>query len=147
MQLLAAHLYYRALLCVPSLIRSWWLQCKDKQLSSIVATYTGLHFSSAIITNELYPIKNLDPSSELKEENWAVKVSTALNEVSLAFTVDEQQMEIVVKLPTDFPLHGVEVRDVRRVGVAENKWRAWIFGVQQVVSSQVHLLDFKLPTI
>lgn len=52
------------------------------------------------------------------------------------YVVDEQPMEIAIRLPADYPLHGVEVKDVRRVGVTEAKWRAWLLAVQQVVTSR-----------
>ena len=51
--------------------------------------------------------------------------------------VDEQKMEIGVKLPADYPLHGVEVREIQKLGVEEKRWRGWLLAVQQIVTSQV----------
>jgi hypothetical protein len=45
-------------------------------------------------------------------------------------------MEIAIRLPADYPLHGVEIKDIRRVGVTEAKWRAWLLAVQQVMTSR-----------
>ncbi|KAJ7249410.1 hypothetical protein C8J57DRAFT_1239861 [Mycena rebaudengoi] len=135
-QVLAAHLYYRALLTVPSLIYNWVLDCKDRQLSSSIATYTSLHFSPVIIRAELAHVKSPDVTAELVDENLTIKVATAVNEVVVSYLVDEHQLEIKLKIPSDWPLHKIEVKDVQRVGVEETRWRAWILAVQQTLWSQ-----------
>ena len=70
-------------------------------------------------------------------ENWKVKVANSVNEVMASYTVDEYEMEIAIRLPVDYPLHGIEVRDVKRLGAEENRWRGWLLAVQQVITSQV----------
>ncbi|KAF7348632.1 Delta-9 fatty acid desaturase protein [Mycena venus] len=136
LQVLAAHLYYRALLTVPSLIYNWVLDCKDRQLSSSIATYTSLHFSPVIIRAELAHVKSPEATAELVDDNLTVKVATAVNEVVASYLVDEHQLEIKLRIPSDWPLHKIEVKDVKRVGVEENRWRAWILAVQQTLWSQ-----------
>jgi len=136
LQVLAAHLYYRALLTVPSLIYNWVLDCKDRQLSSSIATYTSLHFSPVIIRAELAHVKSPEATAELVDDNLTIKVATAVNEVVASYLVDEHQLEIKLKIPSDWPLHKIEVKDVQRVGVEENRWRAWILAVQQTLWSQ-----------
>ena len=46
-------------------------------------------------------------------------------------------MELSVRLPPEYPLVGVEVKEGKRVGVPESTWRAWLLNVQLVISSQV----------
>lgn len=137
LRLLAAHLYYRALLTIPSLIRSWLLDCKDRNLFTTVSNYTSQHFSPVIINAELAQLKSSRASAELDDENLAVKVATSVNEVTAVYTVDEQQLQITLKVPSDWPLHGIDVKDSQRVGVTESKWRGWLLGVQQIVWTQV----------
>ncbi|KAF8624962.1 hypothetical protein AX15_005604 [Amanita polypyramis BW_CC] len=132
---LAAHLYYRALLTVPSLIHNWVLDCKDRQLSSAVINYTSTHFSPVIIQAELAHTKSAEVTSDLVDENFKVKVASSTNEVVAAYAVDEHQLEIKLKIPGDWPLHKIEVKDVKRVGVDEHRWRAWILAVQQSIWS------------
>ncbi|KAK7059773.1 delta-9 fatty acid desaturase protein [Favolaschia claudopus] len=136
LQVLAAHLYYRALLTVPSLIYNWVLDCKDRQLSSSIATYTSLYFSPVIIRAELAHVKSPDAAAELASDNLTVKVAPAVNEVMASYLVDEHQLEIKLKIPSDWPLRKIEVKDVQRVGVDEPRWRAWILAVQQTLWSQ-----------
>ncbi|KIM32748.1 hypothetical protein M408DRAFT_186029 [Serendipita vermifera MAFF 305830] len=144
-RVLAAHVYYRALTAIPSLIRTWWTDCKDRQLSNAFATSTATYFSPVLVTSELSNLR--DPSGangreKLEDESLSIKVSQAISEVGVVYLVDEQQMEMAVKLPSEYPLKPVEVRDIRRVGVAEDKWRGWLFAVQQIVNSQNgHIAD------
>ncbi|KAF9003444.1 hypothetical protein BDQ17DRAFT_1425395 [Cyathus striatus] len=133
--LFAAHLYYRALLTIPSLIHTWLLDCKDRQLSSTVTAYTSQHFSPVIIRAELAYVKDPETLKDLVDDNMTVKVATAVNEVTASYLVDEHQLEIKLKIPSDWPLHRIEVKDVKRVGVDESRWRAWILAVQQTIWS------------
>lgn len=129
---LAAHVYYRVLMTIPSLVRTWWLECKDRQLSGSVGAYTSNHFSPTIISQHLSNVKLPTVLDDLQDENLAVKIAHAVHEILVTYVIDEQQMEIGVRLPADYPLHGVEIKDVKRVGVTENKWRGWLYNVQQI---------------
>ncbi|KAF8268005.1 hypothetical protein EI94DRAFT_1728947 [Lactarius quietus] len=135
-RLLAAHVYYRALLTIPSLVRSWLVDCKDKNLSTSVTTYTATHFSPVIIDTELAHIRSPEGLEELSAENLTVKVASAVNEVTAAYNVDEHQLELTLKIPSDWPLQRVTVKDSKRIGVTESRWRGWLLGVQQIVWSQ-----------
>ena len=136
-RLLAAHVYYRALLTIPSLVRSWLADCKDKNLFTSVTNYTAMHFSPVIIDTELAHIKSPEGLEELNAENLAVKVASAVNEVTVVYNVDEHQLELTLKIPNDWPLQRVTIKDSKRIAVPENRWRGWLLGVQQIVWSQV----------
>ncbi|KAF9258177.1 hypothetical protein L218DRAFT_964691 [Marasmius fiardii PR-910] len=131
---LAAHLYYRALLTVPSIIHSWVLDCKDVQLSTAIGLYTSTHFSPAIIHAELDHVKGATDLTG--DENLTIKVASSVNEVAAAYSVDEHQLEIKIRIPNDWPLHRIEIRDTKMVGVDEKRWRAWILAVQQTMWAQ-----------
>src|ERR1700691_5840797 len=100
LQLLASHLFYRALLTVPSLIRAWLLDCTDRQLSASVVSYTSQHFSPVLIRTELAHVKSPEAAAELTDDNMTIK-------------------------------------DTKKVGVLDDRWRAWVLGVQQIIWSQV----------
>ena len=134
---LAAHVYYQALLTIPSLIHTWVLDCKDRQLTNTVTNYTSTYFSPVLIRAELEHVRTHAASDGLADDNMSVKVATALNEVAAAYSVDDHQLEIRLRIPNDWPLHKIEVRDVKRVGVDENRWRAWVLGVQQTIWAHV----------
>lgn len=137
LQLLAAHLYYRSLLVVPSLVRDWLAGCKDRTLLSYVTGYTSQHFSRVIIDTELARVRDPAVIEELSDENTTIKVAGAVNEITASYTVDEQTLELTLKLPPDWPLHNIEVIDRKKVAIPENRWRAWILGIQRIIWSQV----------
>lgn len=142
--LLAAHVYYRTLQSVPSLVRSWLDGCRDKQLSMAVTSQTSRHFSPLLIEAELRHLRDPeDPAGKSLRDNedFSVKVAAGANEVKAIYVVDEQNMEISIRLPSEYPLQVVEVKDVRKVGVTDAQWRAWILAVQQVITTQVSLVE------
>lgn len=141
--LLAAHLYYRALRIVPGLIRSWLADCRDRQLNSTVTAYTSSHFSPAIIRAELAQAKDPVVAAELADENLKIKVASTVHEVTASYTVDEYELELRIRLPSDWPLHAVEVTDTAHVGVSEDRWRSWVLGVQQILTFRVSTFTYR----
>ena len=134
----AAHLYYRALLCVPSLVNAWVLDCKDRQLSTAITGITSQCFSPLIIQAELAHLRSPEGMAELTGEGLSVKViggssTSGGGEVVASYAVDEHQLEIRLRIPGDWPLHKIEVRDEKLVGVDEKRWRAWVLAVQQTI--------------
>jgi len=126
-KLLAAHLYFRALAVIPALIRAWFIKSKDRQLTASVSTFTSTIFSPPLIQSTLEPLRSTGSGSD----DWTLRLPANSTEIYLSYTVDEQALEIALKLPSDWPLRGVEVREVRKLGgIPEQKWRAWLFGAQ-----------------
>ena len=123
---------------VPSLFRNWLLDCRDRQLSAAVTSYTSSHFSPAIIRTELAQVKDPAVAAELVDDNMKVRVANAINEVTASYTVDEYQLELKISLPSDWPLHSIDIQD-KRIGVSEDRWRAWILGVRQILTFRVRL--------
>ncbi|KAI1319237.1 hypothetical protein EDD11_004631 [Mortierella claussenii] len=149
--LLAGHLYYTCLANVPSLVRIWWTECKLRQLSIAVESLTEKYFSPLLITRELNSLIKAQQapaqggqaaaaaalsgvSDDLNE--LQIKTSKATSEVTASFQIDEATMEIVIRLPTNFPLRQVEVEGLQRVGVKEARWRAWLLAVAGVIAAQ-----------
>ena len=124
---------------MPSLVRAWLGDCRDRQLHTPVTAYTSRHFSPAIIRTELERVKDPDAVQEMggENENVAIKVAAAVNEVTAAYAVDELKLELTIKLPADWPLHTIDIRDSRLVGVTEDRWRAWVLGVRQILTFRV----------
>ncbi|MBW0505401.1 hypothetical protein O181_045116 [Austropuccinia psidii MF-1] len=132
---LAAHVYYNALRIVPSHIRLWWDGCRNKQLSLNMTGFIGRYFSPILINQELEKLKKPETIRNLIDENMSIKVSSVAKEVKVTYTIDEESMEILVRIPGDYPLQPVEVLDVRKVGVPEATWRAWLLIVQQTIAN------------
>ncbi|KAI9263195.1 hypothetical protein BDA99DRAFT_559751 [Phascolomyces articulosus] len=138
-QVLAAHLYYRALKHIPSLIRQWWVDCKNRQLTIGIGSYTEKNFSAMLINSELDLVTRDDIKSLLEDNDgneFTVKALRAASEVTATYRVDEQNMQIAIKLPSNFPLRQIDVESVQKVGVSDKQWRGWMFSVAAVIGSQ-----------
>ncbi|GAC99356.1 predicted ubiquitin-protein ligase [Pseudozyma hubeiensis SY62] len=139
LQVLAAHVYLRALIHMPTAVRGWWVNIKDRQHSMQIASFTTRHLSPIIANRELSHLREPEAMSKLQDEALSIKILST-NEVIATYVVDEHPMEIGVKIPSDFPLHGVEIRDIQRVGITEAKWRSWLLAVQQLITGQNGLI-------
>lgn len=143
---LASHLFYRSLVTIPSAMRAFYESLKDRQLQMSMLNFTARHYSPVIIANEFSALRQPASLAQLTEEGLNVRIASGGGttivgggsaEAIASYVVDEQPMEIGIRLPAEFPLKGVEVRDLRRVGVPENKWRGWLVSVQQTITSRV----------
>ena len=130
------YLFYRALKFTSSQVRNWWSTNQNKQLQLVVNSFTSKYFSPVIVSEELSQLRNKDVLKSLQNESFSIKIATNASEVMATYIVDDQPMEMGIKLPQLFPLEPVEVRNIRRVGVNERQWRAWLLSVQQVIGSQ-----------
>ncbi|CUA69442.1 E3 ubiquitin-protein ligase listerin [Rhizoctonia solani] len=133
---LAAHIYFKALKSIPSLIRTWYSECQDRQLSASISAYTKTHFSPVLINQELEQFRSsaASASEALADDTFSLKVAPSVNEIIASYAVDEQEaFEVAVRLPSEFPLRAPEVKDVRGVAGMENRRRAWLFGVQNTI--------------
>lgn len=147
---LASHLFYRALTTLPSAMRTYYESLKDRQLSMSMLNFTARHYSPVIIRHEFSALREPSAMAILTEEGLNVRIAqgggatvaagTGSAEAIASYVVDEQPMEIGIRLPAEFPLRGVEIRDLKRVGVPENKWRGWLMSVQQTITSRNGLI-------
>lgn len=149
---LASHLFYRALVTIPSSVRAYYESLKDRQLSMSMLSFTARHYSPVIIAHEFSALREPSAMAQLAEEGLNVRIAqgggatiaagAGSAEAVASYVVDEQPMEIGIRLPAEFPLKGVDVRDLRRVGVPENKWRGWLMGLQQTITSRASHFSF-----
>lgn len=137
---LAAHVFYRALQMTPGLIRDWHKGIKDRQTATTIGTIISRHFSPALIESELSVLKSPGALGELEDDTMSIKVPTGAPEISAKYIIDEQPLEIAIRLPSDFPLKAVEVKEVSRFGVTEPKWRGWLLNIQQMIMSRNGLI-------
>ncbi|KAL1917410.1 uncharacterized protein VTP21DRAFT_3803 [Calcarisporiella thermophila] len=134
--LMAAHVYFKALRYVPSLVRAWWMDLKNRQLSIAVENFTEKHNSQQIIRREMAALQRAEVRDELEDEHLTVRVSRAANEVTAGYRVDEATMEVMIRLPQNYPLRQAEVEGLQRVGVTEARWRAWILATSAIITYQ-----------
>ncbi|KNC98170.1 ubiquitin-protein ligase RKR1 [Spizellomyces punctatus DAOM BR117] len=133
--LLSAHLYYRTLTHTPTLLRIWWSECKNRQTTLSVESYTEKYFSPLLISTELSQILNADLSAY---PDLSVRVNKTGCEVVACFAIEDAVLEMVIRIPRSFPLKLVDVEGGaggRSAGISEARWRAWLLGASAVIGS------------
>jgi hypothetical protein len=136
---LLTHLFYLCLLRTPSLVKSWWLDTSRNRATVLaVEAFTEKYMSPLLIDNELAAVGEwVGSRDEADEDGMKVKVSRAAKEVTASYPVDDQAMDILIRLPTIFPLRQVEVAGLRRVGLDERRFKQMQLASQAVVNFQV----------
>lgn len=138
LRLLQTHLYYLALHHTPSLVKSWWLDtARNRSVVIATQTFTEKYLSPLLIDVELRAVTDwLKTRDDSDEDEMKVKVSKATKEVTAIYPIDDQAMEIVVRLPPLFPLRQVQVVGLRRVGLDEKRFKQMQLASQAVVNFQ-----------
>ncbi|RDL33780.1 RING protein [Venustampulla echinocandica] len=134
---LLINLYYLSLQYTPNLVKNWWLDCKSKQTSIAVSKWTEKFFSPLLIREAKDEVSKWadeqDTASE-DEKDLIIKVSKNTPTIQAGYEVDEMMMQIIISLPDNYPLQGVEVRGENRVAVKEKMWNSWLRTTQGVMT-------------
>ena len=138
---LLANLYYLSLRFAPSLVKSWWVDCKSKQTKLAVEALTRKTFSPLVIEETLEEVAKWAEEQEVTddEKELIIKISKRSREVFTGYEIDDMMMQIVIRLPESYPLEGVRVDGVNRVAVSEKKWTSWMRIVQGVITFSVRI--------
>ncbi|OCK82799.1 RING zinc finger protein-like protein [Lepidopterella palustris CBS 459.81] len=135
-QWLLTHLYYLCLKHIPSLAKSWWIDCKSRQKVIAVESWTEKFISPHVISAALTSVSEWAAAQDTSNESEVlqVRVSQRAREVTAAYEVDEQTMMIMIRLPGTYPLGQASVEGVNRVAVDEKKWQSWVRTTQGVIT-------------
>lgn len=151
-QWLLIHLYYLSLRFTPSLAKNWWLDCKSRQKVLLVEEFTKKYMSPLIIDKELQSVRDWiqeQPASASggEEQEMQVKISRGaakevttkevMAEVTAVYPIDDQKMEMVVRLPSTFPLKPVKIEGVERVGLNKEEFRKLQMASQAMINFNV----------
>lgn len=134
MQFVAVHLYYLCFQYLGAQILQWFHEIRDLQLKQLVEKFLVRFVSPLLIANLLSDVDEVKNKLTKKDETLSIKISKVSNEIKSVYNIDEQTMEMVVKIPEAFPLTNVSVEGPMRLGVKENQWKAWLLASQRVVS-------------
>lgn len=132
-----AHVLYGILQYIGSSARSWYSNVKRKALAQMIGKVAQTNLSPKLIAEELSKIENLESHSNGNRgtEGFSVRTFRPQHEVRAYYTKDGQTMELVIRFPPAFPLKDLEIDGVRRIGVKEKQWRAWILASQAIACS------------
>lgn len=134
MKFALVYLYFRATEFFGSTVQTWFTEVRDLQLKQTIEKFTIRFTSPLLILRILESVEESKNRLVARDENLTIKISKVSNEIRSIYVIDEQTMEMVVKIPENFPLANVLVDGPVRLGVKETQWKAWLLASQRVVS-------------
>ncbi|KAG5519850.1 hypothetical protein PMAC_000125 [Pneumocystis sp. 'macacae'] len=133
---LATYVYLLILKHVPSIARDWWISCKNRQLTQLVETFTEKYISPILIEEEINLVLLEFTQLKITDNNIHVKISKTTREVTTFYTIDDQYLEMIIRLPSCYPLSQVIVEGLQKIGIKDAQWRAWLLASRILVTTQ-----------
>uniref|UniRef100_A0A8C4JQJ1 E3 ubiquitin-protein ligase listerin n=1 Tax=Dromaius novaehollandiae TaxID=8790 RepID=A0A8C4JQJ1_DRONO len=128
---LACSVYHITLKDLPAMVRLWWNSC-EKRVFSVVDKFTSKYVSSVLSSQE---IASVQTSTQLFN-GMTVKARSAAREVIATYSVDDIFIELIIQLPSNYPLGSITVESGKRVGVAVQQWRNWMLQLSTYLTHQ-----------
>lgn len=128
-----AHLYYLTLKHFGSEAALWYNAIRDRQRKLEIEKFTAKFVSPALIAEILDGVAAAKVGGDA-DGLMTLKVNSTTNEIRLVYAIDDQKMEMVVRIPRLYPLQKVAVEGPLRLGVKETQWKAWLLASQRVIS-------------
>ncbi|XP_047330718.1 E3 ubiquitin-protein ligase listerin isoform X2 [Impatiens glandulifera] len=121
------------MLCtLPAYVREWFVNIRDRSMSSAIEAFTKIWCSPYLIATELSQIKK----ASIADEDFSISVSKSSNKVVATYTKDETGMDLVICLPASYPLRAIDVDCARSLGISEMKQRKWLLSLLSFVCNQ-----------
>ncbi|KAI9823985.1 MAG: hypothetical protein M1826_007579 [Phylliscum demangeonii] len=135
----AVLLYFLCLKLLPSLTRAWWIDTPRRPVAVAIESWTEKFMSPLVTSHELDRISQWVESGAWQADDdegqqMQVTVSKRAKEIRAGYEVDDQNMQMVIRLPGAYPLQQATVEGVNRVAVDEKKWRSWLLSTQGVIT-------------
>ncbi|ORX79499.1 hypothetical protein BCR32DRAFT_269438 [Anaeromyces robustus] len=132
---LSAHLYWKALKNISSLVRTWWNELKNRQLCIALEEYTKKYVTPLLVSSEMNSVISTDRS---QYENLVIKANKSRNEIIAQYVIpsEESYLDIVIRIPPTYPLKQVVIDGGHKTGVQESRWRSWILSSSAVMVAQ-----------
>ncbi|KAI4457621.1 zinc finger protein [Holotrichia oblita] len=126
---MACWVYANAVTQLPALVRQWWSSIETR-VNQVVDRVTSAYVSPQLCAQELADVA----THENKFKNMVIKIHPSVREVVAIYTVDEAQMDLVITLPTNYPLGGPDVQCNRQIGGTTHK--QWLMQFKMCVLHQ-----------
>ncbi|XP_072959491.1 E3 ubiquitin-protein ligase listerin [Typha angustifolia] len=129
---LAGSIYGMMIRLLPSYVRSWFTSLRDRSLSSAIESFTKAWCSPPLILDELSKVKE----TIVADENFSVSVNRSAYEIVATYKKEETGMDLVIRLPSCYPLRPVDVECTRSLGISEVKQRKWLLSLTAFIRNQ-----------
>lgn len=134
MDVMLVHLYFKTLAFLGSQAQLWFSEIRSLEDKRSIEALSKNHVCPLLTSQMLDQVEAAKPRIIGSDTNLTIKVNRATNEIRSVYVIDEQTMEMVVKIPETFPLALIAVSGPLRLGVKEKQWRAWLLALQRVVT-------------
>ncbi|XP_008782594.2 E3 ubiquitin-protein ligase listerin isoform X1 [Phoenix dactylifera] len=129
---LAGAIYGMIIRLLPSYVRNWFTSLRDRSFSSAIEYFTKTWCSPPLLLDELSQVKE----TVTADENFSVSVNRTAYEIIATYKKEETGMDLVIRLPSCYPLRPVDVECTRSLGISEVKQRKWLLSLTAFVRNQ-----------
>lgn len=141
-QWLAVHLYYLCLLHLPSLVKDWFIEQKNR-IKSPLESWTQKHLSPLIVSASLKTVSDWAATQDTDDRPVTIKSSPKGSELVASVAIDDESppISLVISLPGAYPLEQAVVSSRNRVGVSDKNWQNWLRTFQVIIFSTGSLVE------
>ncbi|RMZ89542.1 hypothetical protein DV736_g3226, partial [Chaetothyriales sp. CBS 134916] len=143
-QHLSINLYYLILLYVPSLVKSWFIEQKNR-IRTPLESWTQKYFSPLIVTATFSSVASwastqIEDTSDLSLE---IKFSHAARDLTASIAIDPESppIALTITLPASFPLASPTLSSHTRVAVSDRTWQSWLRTFQIIIFSTNSIIE------
>lgn len=94
-------------------------------------SFTEKYFSPLLLGSEF------KATQALTDDSMSVKINPKTHDVTAAYVFEEAELDIVIRLPSCFPLKLIEVSSGagggRQAGINDARWRGWLLAISSVM--------------
>ncbi|KAL1788946.1 E3 ubiquitin-protein ligase listerin [Sigmodon hispidus] len=128
---LACSVYHMTLKDLPAMVRLWW-NSSEKRVFNVVDRFTRKYVSNVLSFQE---ISSVQTSTQLFN-GMTVKARATTREVMATYTIEDIVIELIIQLPSNYPLGSITVESGKRIGVAVQQWRNWMLQLSTYLTHQ-----------
>ncbi|KQK11843.1 E3 ubiquitin-protein ligase listerin [Brachypodium distachyon] len=129
---LAGSLYGMMIRLLPSYVRTWFTSLRDRSLSYSIESFTRAWCSPPLLVDEFSQVKDF----VYADENFSVSVNRSAYEIIATYKKEDTGIDLVIRLPSCYPLRHVDVECTRSLGISDVKCRKWLLSLTSFVRNQ-----------
>jgi hypothetical protein len=129
---LAGAVYGLLLRVLPACVRIWFTGLRDRSTASAIENFTSSNCSTYLLADEFSQLQ----ASVIADETLSIRANRTLREATAVYKKEEACLDIVIRLPSCYPLRAVEVDCTRRLGISETLLRKWILSMASFLRNQ-----------
>lgn len=132
MATLAGAVYGLMLRVLPTYVRDWFTSLRDRSAAFSIEAFTTAWCSPQLLADEFSQIQ----AAGIADDTLSIKANRSSREVTAIYKKEEAGMDVVIRLPSCYPLRAVDVECTRKLGVSENRLRKWMLSMVAFVRNQ-----------